>query len=129
MGDLSDFQRGQIVGAHLVGSSLTKTATLLSASRAAVFKVMAAHTNYGETSSTERNSGRNPKRSEGDRRELKRIISKNHRTTIAKIRAELNTHLKDSVYTKKAPEKLYKSNIHGTDAIAKLLITGNNAKR
>jgi hypothetical protein len=93
---------------------------------------MAARTNYGKTSSAERNSGRNPKGSEGDRRELKRIVSKNHRTTIAKVTAEINIHLEDPVYTnknkKKAPEKLHKSNIHGTDTIAKLLITGNNAK-
>jgi len=27
MGDLSDFQRGQTVGEHLVGTSVTKTAT------------------------------------------------------------------------------------------------------
>jgi len=29
MGDFSDFQRGQIVVAHLAGASVTKTATLL----------------------------------------------------------------------------------------------------
>ena len=51
MGDLSDFQRGQIVGAHLAGASVTKTATLLGVSRAAVSKVMTTHTNHGKTSS------------------------------------------------------------------------------
>jgi biotin operon repressor len=40
MGDLSDFQSGQIVGARLAGASVTKTATLLGVSRAAVSKVM-----------------------------------------------------------------------------------------
>jgi hypothetical protein len=29
MGELSDFEKGQIVGARLVGASMTKTATLL----------------------------------------------------------------------------------------------------
>ena len=43
MGDLSDFQSGQMVGAHLAGASVTKTATLLGVSRAAVSKVMTTH--------------------------------------------------------------------------------------
>jgi len=32
MGDLSDFERGQIVGVHLAGVSVTKTGTLLGVS-------------------------------------------------------------------------------------------------
>ena len=38
MGDLSDFQRGQIVGAHLARASAAKMAILLSVSRAAVYQ-------------------------------------------------------------------------------------------
>jgi len=48
MGDLSDFQKGQIVGVHLAGASVTKMATLLGVSRAAVFNVMTAYTNHGK---------------------------------------------------------------------------------
>jgi hypothetical protein len=33
MGDLSDFERGQIVGAHLAGACGIKTATLLDVSK------------------------------------------------------------------------------------------------
>jgi len=57
MGDLSDFQRGQIVGVHLAGASVNKMATLLGVSRTAVFKVVMAYTNHGNASSAERNSG------------------------------------------------------------------------
>jgi len=74
MGDLSDVQRGQIVGARLVGASVTKTVTLLGVSRAAVSEVMKAYTNHGKTSSAKRNSGRKPKLSERYRRTLKRIV-------------------------------------------------------
>jgi len=60
-----------------------------------------AHTNYGKTSTAERNNGRNPKRSERDRRILKRTVFKNHRTTAGKVTAEPNIHREDPVSTKK----------------------------
>jgi hypothetical protein len=34
IGDLSDFERGQVIGARLAGASVTKTDTLLGISRA-----------------------------------------------------------------------------------------------
>ena len=94
MGDFSDFQRGQIVGARLAGASVTKTAALLGVSRAAVSKVMMTYTNHGRTSA-KRNSGRKPNLSERDRRRLKRIVAINNRSTAAKVTAELNIHLED----------------------------------
>ena len=95
MGDLSDFQGGQIVGARLAGAYVTKTATLLGISRAAVSKVVVTYTNHGRTSSAKRNSSRKPKLSKRDRRTLKRIVSINHRSTTAKVTAELNIYLED----------------------------------
>jgi predicted transcriptional regulator len=47
MGDFSDFERGQIIGARLSGTSVTKTATLLRVSRATVSNVMSAYMNNG----------------------------------------------------------------------------------
>jgi hypothetical protein len=57
MGDFSGFQREQIVGVHLVGASVTKTATLRGVSRAAVCKVMMKYTSCGRSSTAKRNSG------------------------------------------------------------------------
>jgi hypothetical protein len=48
MGDLSDFERGQSVGARLAAASVTKTGTLLGVSSATVSKVMSAYMNIGE---------------------------------------------------------------------------------
>jgi hypothetical protein len=46
IGDLLHFQKGQIVGVHLAGASVNKSANLLGVSRAAVSRVMTAYTNY-----------------------------------------------------------------------------------
>jgi ABC-type protease/lipase transport system fused ATPase/permease subunit len=70
MGDLSSFEREQMVGAHLAGASVTKTAALLGASRARVSEVMSAYTNHGK-----RNSGRKSSLTESVRRTLRRIVS------------------------------------------------------
>lgn len=95
MGDLSDFQRRQTVGACLAGESVTKTVTLLGESSAAVSKVMVAYTNHRKTSSANRNSGQKPKISERDCCTLQRIVSNNHRTIGARLTAELIIHLAD----------------------------------
>jgi hypothetical protein len=57
MGDMPDFERGQIVGVHLVGASAIKAATLLGESRATVSKVKSAYMNHGKTTSAKSNSG------------------------------------------------------------------------
>jgi hypothetical protein len=80
MGDLCEFERGQIVGARLAGASVIKTAILLGVWRAIVSKVMLAYTNHGKTTSAKRSSGRKSTLTERDRRTLRRIVSKNHRT-------------------------------------------------
>jgi len=74
MGDLTDFQSGETVDAHLAGASVIRTATLFGVSKAAASKVMMAHTNHWKTSSAERNSGRKPKLSNKDRRKSKTIV-------------------------------------------------------
>jgi IS30 family transposase len=57
MGNLSDFEREQIMGARLAGASVTKPATLLGVLRATVSKVVSAHTNHGETTTAKMNNG------------------------------------------------------------------------
>jgi len=94
IGDLSDFQRGQIVGAHLAGVSVTKTATFIRCIHSSSLQGY-DEIHHGRTSSAKSSSGQKPKLSERDRRTLKRIVSINRRSTAAKVTAELNVHLED----------------------------------
>jgi hypothetical protein len=57
MKDLSNFQRGQIIGECLAGASVTTTATLLVVSRAEVSTVMLAYTNHRKRTWAKSNSG------------------------------------------------------------------------
>jgi hypothetical protein len=59
---------------------------------------------------------------------LRRIVSKNHRTTAAQVTAELNIHFEDTVFTETVRRQLHKSSIHGMAATAEPLITESNAQ-
>jgi transposase len=89
-GELSDFERGQIVGARIADASVTKTAALLGVSRATVSKVKAAYTDHGETTSAKRNSGRKSTLTERDRRTIRRSVSENHTTAAAQVTVQQN---------------------------------------
>jgi predicted transcriptional regulator len=58
IGDLSDLERGQIIGVRSAGACVIKPATLLGVSRATVSKVMSAYTNHGKTPSAKKKSER-----------------------------------------------------------------------
>jgi predicted transcriptional regulator len=106
-----------------------KTATLLGVSRATVSNIVSAYTNHGKTKSTKRNSGQKSTRTERDGRTLRRTVSKNHRTTAAQVKAELNIHPGDPVSTKTVQHELHKSNIHGRAAFAEALISESKMLR
>ena len=61
-----------------------------------------AYADHGKTSSAKLNSVRKPKLSERDQRALRRIVSKNQRTSVAKVTAKLNIQLEDPVSTQQS---------------------------
>ena len=56
MADLSNFKRGQIVGARMVSASGRKTVEYFGVERSTVLKVMTAFEKEGKTSSLKQNS-------------------------------------------------------------------------
>jgi hypothetical protein len=125
MEDLSTFEIGPIIGAHLAGVSVTKAVTLLGVSRATVSKVMSvAYTNHGKLS-VKRNSVGKSTLTERDCFTLRRTVSKTHRTTATQVTAELNVHLEDHFH-KNYVTRVSNSNTHSRAAIAKPLNTKSN---
>ena len=123
MGDLFDFQRGQIVGARIAGATIIETAQLLEISRGTVSKVMATYEKEGKTSSAKHKLGRSSSLSERDRRTLNCIVRKDHKTTASKITAELNEHRERPVSTKTFRRELHKSGFYRKAAMKKPFLT------
>ncbi|GBN40717.1 hypothetical protein AVEN_12354-1 [Araneus ventricosus] len=81
--DLSEFNRGQVVMARRLGTSITETARLVGCSRSAVVSIHAKLINDGGTSSRCQGVGRSRVIKEKGRRRLSRLVKQNRRHTVA----------------------------------------------
>ena len=90
MGDQTEFEKEQIVGARMAGASVTKAAELFGFRRATISRTKTEFKKHGKLSNNRSNSGRISKITDRERLELKRIVGRKHRTTTAKVTAQLN---------------------------------------
>ncbi|GBN17667.1 hypothetical protein AVEN_275737-1 [Araneus ventricosus] len=95
--DLSEFDRGQIVMARRLGTSITETARLIGCSRSAVVSIHAKWINDGDTSSRRQGVGRPRDIKEKGRRRLSRVAKQNRRQTVAQLTAQYNAGPSGSV--------------------------------
>ncbi|XP_039876012.1 uncharacterized protein LOC120726477 [Simochromis diagramma] len=89
--DLSEFQRGMIVGARNAGCSISQTANLLGCSRTAVSRVHREWCQKQKTSSDRGASGRKRLVDENGEKRLERIVEANNQATIEEIHALYNS--------------------------------------
>ncbi|GBM57919.1 hypothetical protein AVEN_205994-1 [Araneus ventricosus] len=95
--DLSEFDRGRIVMARRLGTSITETARLVGCSRSAVVSIHAKWINDGDTSSRRQSVGRPRVIKEKGRRRLSRFVKQNRRQTVAQLTAQYNADPSASV--------------------------------
>jgi hypothetical protein len=128
MRDLSDFERGRIIGACLDGASVTETATLLSVLRMTVSKVVSIHESQEDIISKKEQWAKiNTDRKRSSYIEDCFEKSQSHCSTGDRA-AELNIHHEEPVSTRTVRHGLHKSNIHSRAAIAKPLIIESNVQ-
>uniref|UniRef100_A0A672F5P9 Transposase Tc1-like domain-containing protein n=1 Tax=Salarias fasciatus TaxID=181472 RepID=A0A672F5P9_SALFA len=88
--DLSEFERGTIVGARRAGCSITQTANLLAFSRTAVSRVYREWCDKQKTSSQRKGCGRKRLVDESGERRMERMVEENNRATCTQIQALYN---------------------------------------
>jgi hypothetical protein len=121
IGDLFDFERGH----HWCAFSWTicdKNCHIIRCIESNGFSIMTAYTIMVRRTSAKRNSVQKSTLTERDCCILRRIVSKNHRTTATQVTAELNIYLENPISTKTVQCELHKSSVHGRTVIAEPLV-------
>lgn len=122
--DLSDFERGFIVGARMAGASVTKTAQLASVSKGTVTKVTSAFTSTGKTSVNRvGNCGRGRAFDEQDTRALVRFVKKNRRATLSQVTENINAGRDHNVSARTVLRQLHREGYYSRDPVQKPLIS------
>ncbi|GFT42130.1 transposable element Tc1 transposase [Trichonephila clavipes] len=127
MTDLSEFEKGMIVGMRCAGCSVTETAIYLGRARSTVSAVMAAYKKCGNVTSGKHNSGRIRKLTDRDKRVLTRIVARKRNQSLSQITSEVNSHLRNPISARTVQRELHASNLYGRVGIRKPLVTARPA--
>ena len=124
--ELSQSQRGQIIGAFKSGQNALTIAKILGFAKATVYKTIKR---YEETGSEDpvKCQGCPKTLSERDKRALNRITVNNHQVPLAVITSELNTKLDNSLSTRTVHTYLKEMGWNSCIACKKPLLTNKSA--
>ncbi|GFU85225.1 transposable element Tcb1 transposase [Trichonephila clavipes] len=113
MTDLSEFEKGMIVGMRCAGCSVTETAIYLGRARSTVSAIMTAYKKCGNVTSGKHNSGRKRKLTDRDKRVLTRIVARKRKQSLSQITSEVNSHLRNPISARTIQRELHASNLYG----------------
>jgi len=126
--ELTDFERGMIVGLHLGGKHTHKEiAAIVRRSKGAVQGVIERYIDDGFTTATQR-SGRSSKLSKRDERQLVREVKKDRSITLEPLTEAFNKSLTISVSSRTVQRTLHNYGFYSRVAKKKPLVTEKNKK-
>lgn len=125
--ELSEFDRGSIVGCHLCGKSVREIADILQKPKSTVSDVIVNWKRRG-METAEKRAGRPKKLGERSRRTLKRVVKQNRKSSLLEISQEFQSSSDVSVSSRTVRRELNNLGFHGRAAAHKPNITSQNAK-
>jgi transposase len=126
--ELSDFERGEIVGLFKGDHSVRNIADILKIPKSTVQYVIKQYRDEGMVSTASR-SGRPPLLSEQDERQLVRTARKNRQATLSEITEEFNKSLTVSASSRTIQRNLHIQGYYGRSAKKKPLVSEVNRKK
>ncbi|MCJ8740161.1 hypothetical protein PDJAM_G00055700 [Pangasius djambal] len=126
--ELSEFQRGTVIGCHLCNKSSREISSLLNIPQTTVSFIITKWKSLG-TTATQPRSGRPRKLTERGQRLLKRIVQRGRRLSSQAIATELQTSCDLQISPSTVRRELHGMGFHDRAAASKPHITKCNAKR